>query len=172
MRRPCVEDPETGDCDRTENHITNSKAFMVANVGIGSWSGRMDVVKYEAHDTGLAIEALESGFYIDQMSVACRTGELLKLPEQRADYIQADGFTWYVTSNSIYGVPNSFLVAYAYASFRLGTIPARITSLLTPPSENVDTAVKSTASTTPILLEAVVRMWNQAVIPIRVPLVS
>ena len=57
----------------------------------------MDVVKYEAHDTGLAIEALESGFYIDQMSVACRTGELLKLPAQRADYVKADGFTWYVS---------------------------------------------------------------------------
>jgi hypothetical protein len=56
----------------------------------------MDVVKYEAHDVGLALEALTSGFWIDQMTVACRTSEVLKLPAQRADYVRANGFVWYV----------------------------------------------------------------------------
>lgn len=95
-RDPCEEDVETGECISTENHLTNSKVFLVGNVGVGSWSGKMDVEKYEAHDVGLALEALVSGFWIDQMTVVCRTGELLKLPVQRANEIQGNGFVWYV----------------------------------------------------------------------------
>jgi len=95
-RDPCVDDPETGNCISTQNHITNSKVFLVGNVGIGSWSGKMDVVNYEAHDVGLGLEALVSGFWIDQMTVACRTTELLKLPVQRAYDIRGNGFVWYV----------------------------------------------------------------------------
>mmetsp|Transcript_22804 Transcript_22804/g.36994 ORF Transcript_22804/g.36994 Transcript_22804/m.36994 type:complete len:199 (-) Transcript_22804:1544-2140(-) len=57
----------------------------------------MDVVNYEAHDVGLGLEALVSGFWIDQMTVACRTTELLKLPVQRAYDIRGNGFVWYDT---------------------------------------------------------------------------
>lgn len=55
----------------------------------------MEVVGYECHDIGLALEALESGFWIDHMKVTCRTGEPLKLPIQRAHEIRANGFVWY-----------------------------------------------------------------------------
>lgn len=96
-RYPCIMNPETGDCDDSQNLITNSKVYQVPNVGIGSWSGKMDVVRYECHDIGLALEALESGFWIDQMKVTCRTGEKLKLPIQRAYEVRGNGFVWYDT---------------------------------------------------------------------------
>ena len=96
-RDPCEEDAGSNDCIDAWNRITNSKVFLVANAGLNSWSGRMEVVKYETHDVGLALEALVAGFWIDQMVAVCRTGELLKLPAQRADYLRADGFFWYDT---------------------------------------------------------------------------
>ena len=34
-RAPCIEDPETGNCESTQNVITNSKVYQVGNVGIG-----------------------------------------------------------------------------------------------------------------------------------------
>jgi hypothetical protein len=96
-RNPCIDDEDTAKCEAAWNRITNSKTFLVANVGIGSWSGRMEVIDYECHDVGLALEALVNGFWIDNMLVACRTGEALALPVQRADYISAKGFFWYDT---------------------------------------------------------------------------
>ena len=96
LRDPCVQDAN-GSCENTWNQITNSKVFLVPNVGIGSWSGRMEVKSYECHDIGLALEALAAGFWIDEMMATCRTGEILSLPAQRADYINGDGFFWYDT---------------------------------------------------------------------------
>lgn len=96
-RNPCIEDEDTGDCIPTENRITNTKVFLTPNVGIGSWSGKMEVINYEAHDVGLSLEALQSGFWIDQMTVTCRTTELLKMPVQRARDIRGNAFVWYDT---------------------------------------------------------------------------
>jgi hypothetical protein len=96
-RNPCIVDEDTAKCEAAWNRITNSKIFLVANVGIGSWSGRMEVIDYECHDVGLSLEALEAGFWIANMVVACRTGEVLVLPVQRADLIPGNGFFWYDT---------------------------------------------------------------------------
>jgi hypothetical protein len=96
-RNPCIEDTETGGCNAAWNRITNSKIFLVPSVGIGSWSGRMEVIDYECHDVGLALEALTAGFWIDNMVATCRTGEVLALPVQRADWVRGDGFVWYDT---------------------------------------------------------------------------
>jgi hypothetical protein len=104
----------------TQNLVTNSKVFLTPNVGIGSWSGRMDVVKYEAHDVGLALEALVSGFWIDQMAVSCRTTELLKLPVQRADYVRGNGFVWCVSNT--FSITCSFLRYCCLSSQRIPII--------------------------------------------------
>ena len=95
-KKPCIDD-EDGTCQRTWNRITNTKVFLAANVGIGSWSGGMEVLKYECQDCGLAVEALVDGFWIDNMVAHCRTGEALLMPYQNAEYTRADGFFWYDT---------------------------------------------------------------------------
>ena len=78
--------------------ITNTKAFLNAGVGLGSWSGRLEIIRYEAHDNGLSLEALESGFWIDQMLTTCRTGEPIALPpDAQITRIPGDGFFWYDT---------------------------------------------------------------------------
>lgn len=106
-RSPCNKDwCAAGNCngycqpeDQSWIRITNSKAFLVPSVGLNSWSGRMEVIKYEAHDVGLALEALESGFWIDQMLVVCRTGESWQLPSNSYAYkMKGDGFFWYDTN--------------------------------------------------------------------------
>ena len=105
-RSPCLVDKcETGDCDSwcggTEeawNKITNSKAFLVPSVGLNSWSGRAEIIGFEAHDVGLGLEALASGFWIHNMLVVCRTGEDLVMPTQHANEIKGDGFFWYDTA--------------------------------------------------------------------------
>jgi hypothetical protein len=105
-RSPClVNQCAKGNCDAycAPQHqawvrMTNSKAFLIPSVGTKSWSGRMEVVGYEVHDAGLALEALESGFWIDDMLVVCRTGEILSLPESsRASGIKGSGYFWYDT---------------------------------------------------------------------------
>ena len=60
----------------------------------------MEVVKYEAHDVGLGLEALQSGFYINNMLVVCRTGEKFEMPgvSSRPNTISGNGFKWYDTS--------------------------------------------------------------------------
>ena len=78
--------------------LTNSKAFLTPSVGLGSWSGRMEVLGFECHDCGLSIEALEAGFWIDNLLVTCRTGEPLNLPPNgRANSMGGNGFAWYDT---------------------------------------------------------------------------
>ena len=94
----------TGDCswcpieDQAFFRLTNSKAFLTPGDGLNSWSGRMEVLGFECHDCGLSIEALQSGFWIDNMLVNCRTGEPLNLPPGAdATEMSADGFGWYDT---------------------------------------------------------------------------
>lgn len=78
--------------------MTNSKAFLAANVGFNSWSGRMEVRGYECHDCGLPLEALEAGFWIDDMLANCRSGEPISFPAgASANMMAADGFGWYDT---------------------------------------------------------------------------
>lgn len=61
------------DEERAAIRITNSKAFLVAGVGLNSWTGVMEVVGWESHDTGLAIESLSNGgFWIDRALAVCR----------------------------------------------------------------------------------------------------
>jgi len=105
-RSPCLLDQcAKGNCDAycPRQHqawvrMTNSKAFLIPSGGTNSWSGRMEVVGYEVHDAGLALEALEAGFWIDDMLVVCRTGANFSLPEgSRASGIKGSGFFWYDT---------------------------------------------------------------------------
>jgi hypothetical protein len=78
--------------------FTNNKAFLTPSVGLGSWSGRMEVRGFECHDCALSIEALESGFWIDNMLVTCRTGEPMNLPPGGlANGFGGNGFVWYDT---------------------------------------------------------------------------
>jgi hypothetical protein len=79
--------------------VSNTKAFLVAGVGLGSWSGRMDVVGFECHDCGLSLESLsDGGFWINKMLTVCRTKSPIVLPENaRASFIPANGFRWYDT---------------------------------------------------------------------------
>jgi len=96
-KMPCIND-ENGKCQKAWNRITNTKVFLTARVGIGTWSGRIEVLDYECHDCGLAVEALVAGFWMDNALVNCRTGEALLMPTERADLIRADGFFWYDTT--------------------------------------------------------------------------
>jgi len=95
-KSPCIDD-EDDVCRRAWNRITNTKVFLTAEVGIGSWSGGMEVLGYECHDCGLAVEALVDGFWINDMIANCRTGEALILPSQRAHWVRANAFFWYDT---------------------------------------------------------------------------
>jgi len=58
----------------------------------------MEVVGFEVHDISLALEALESGFWISDILVVCRTGEIWAMPSNaRATSIPGNGFVWYDT---------------------------------------------------------------------------
>lgn len=80
VRRPCKVNPcELGECDngcpvdqRTFVRMSNSKAFQVAGVGFNSWSGPMEILGWETHDTGLSIESRSESFWIDNMLAVCR----------------------------------------------------------------------------------------------------
>ena len=90
-----------GWCDPKDQlwvRVTNSKAFLSAGVGLNSWSGRMEIVGFESHDNGLSIQALESGFWIDNMLAVCRSGEEIALPAAaEVNQVKGDGFVWYDT---------------------------------------------------------------------------
>lgn len=58
--------------DEAYLRITNNKAFLTAGVGLNSWTGTMEIVGWESHDTGLAIESLASSFWIDKALAVCR----------------------------------------------------------------------------------------------------
>ena len=52
-RRSCAEDQTwCSQQNKLWNRITNSKSYLTAGVGHGSWSGRMEVLGYESHDAG------------------------------------------------------------------------------------------------------------------------
>jgi hypothetical protein len=104
-RRPCgfSFDPPAlvGFCHARDHRwikIKNSKAYLVPGVAFSSWNGRMEVLGLETHDTGRALNALESGFWIDGVLAVCRTGEPIALPP-KADVtlIKGDGLVWYDT---------------------------------------------------------------------------
>ena len=81
-RSPCNVDPcniPNWNCgrgcpqgDEAFLHITNSKTFLAAGVGLNSWTGTMEIVGWESHDTGLALESLAKSFWIDKALVVCR----------------------------------------------------------------------------------------------------
>jgi hypothetical protein len=78
--------------------ITNTKTYLTAGIGLNSWSGRMEIIGFESHDNGLAVAALESGFWIDQMLAVCRTGTAVALPANaRITEIRGTGFVRYDT---------------------------------------------------------------------------
>jgi G8 domain len=79
--------------------VNNTKSFLVAGIGLGSWSGRVDVYGYECHDCGLAMKAQSSdGFSARHVLAVCRTyTPLLLPPSAKANELQADGFHWYDT---------------------------------------------------------------------------
>jgi hypothetical protein len=56
----------------------------------------LEVIGYEAHDNGLAIEALSEGFWLDNVLVVCRTGESLGF--RKANELSGNGFVWYDTN--------------------------------------------------------------------------
>ena len=102
-RWPClVNQCEVSSCDdwcREEawawNRITNSKIWAVRGSGLNSWSGRLEVLSMETHDVGLSLEALVSGFWVDNLFASCRTGEDLALPVAgTARWIGGSGFNW------------------------------------------------------------------------------
>jgi len=65
------------------------------------WSGRIEVIGYESYDSRLAIEALSSGFWLDNMYAGCRTGVPLGLPAPAsATRLEGSGFYWYDTGQS------------------------------------------------------------------------
>jgi len=89
-------DDYCGDGERAWYEISNSKVFMVASPGLNSWSGRMEITNFEAHDVELGMEALESGFGIDNLLVECRSGESWAMPGT-PNQVNANGFFWYDT---------------------------------------------------------------------------
>ena len=105
-RSPCLVDKcaENNNCDaycyegeRAWYKLTNNKVFMTASPSLNSWSGRMEVNRFEAHDVALGMEALQDGFGIDQLLVECRSGEKWVMPGNRPDYVSGNGFFWYDT---------------------------------------------------------------------------
>ena len=59
----------------------------------------MEVKSYEAHDTGLAIESLSPGFWLDDMHAECRTGEKWSHPSTvKMNRVSGNGFFWYDTN--------------------------------------------------------------------------
>eukprot|EP00591_Stephanopyxis_turris_P000730 CAMPEP_0195512014 /NCGR_PEP_ID=MMETSP0794_2-20130614/4132_1 /TAXON_ID=515487 /ORGANISM="Stephanopyxis turris, Strain CCMP 815" /LENGTH=1294 /DNA_ID=CAMNT_0040639729 /DNA_START=53 /DNA_END=3934 /DNA_ORIENTATION=+ len=126
-RQPCLKDMcATGNCngycqpqDRAWIRMTNTKAFLSPSVGLNSWSGRMELLGYEAHDVGLSVESLESGFWIDDMLVVCRTGADWAMPPgSSATLAKGDGFFWYDT-NQEHIITNSTFrnCGYRYSAF-------------------------------------------------------
>jgi hypothetical protein len=106
-RDPCAVDPcgePSYTCDYCPEtgwrwfRLTNTKTFLTAGVGLNSWTGRLEIIKYESHDSRLSLEAISDGFWMDNALVVCRTGEALSMPSNNAYNLEATGFVWYDTS--------------------------------------------------------------------------
>ena len=100
-RDTCRTTPEEGGCPPADHRwirITNTKVYLTASPGFNSWNGRLELIGFEAHDVGLSLNVLESGFWVDNMLVVCRTGNRMDLPERsKAKKLSGNGFTWYDT---------------------------------------------------------------------------
>ena len=79
--------------------VSNTKAFLTAGIGLGSWFARLDVVGFECHDCGLSMQAQATeGFSAHDVLVNCRSQTPIVLPSAAsANKIRADGFMWYDT---------------------------------------------------------------------------
>ena len=53
----------------------------------------MEIVHFEAHDVDLGLEALETGFAIDDLLVNCRSGKEWVMPGNPSG-TSANGFFW------------------------------------------------------------------------------
>jgi hypothetical protein len=87
----------TGWCQQADQlflRMTNTKVFLTPAIGISAWSGRTEVLGYEAHDTGLSASIQESGVWYDKVLVVCRTGEPLVMPSSPSS-VTANGLLWY-----------------------------------------------------------------------------
>ena len=86
--------------DQAWAKVTNSKSFLVAGIGLGSWGGRVDVVGFECHDCGLSIMGQTTdGFSVRNLLGVCRTRTPIVMPSTtRAYRMRADGFRWYDTN--------------------------------------------------------------------------
>jgi len=95
----------TGNCfgwceegDRLWVKVTNTKTYLAAGAGLNSWSGRMEIIGYESHDTGMALQALEAGFWIDNLLAVCRSGDPVSMSSwSDVSYMEGTGFQWYDT---------------------------------------------------------------------------
>jgi hypothetical protein len=86
--------------DRAWIQLNNTKVFLIPGSGLNSWSGRMEILGYEAHDVGLSLESLEAGFWIDRMLAQCRTSESLAVPPGvKVSQMSGNGFIWYGRSH-------------------------------------------------------------------------
>jgi hypothetical protein len=105
IRSPCKIDycSTLGNCnsqcylkDRAWIQLNNTKVFLTPGSGLNSWSGRMEILGYEAHDVGLSLESLEAGFWIDRMLAQCRTsGSFTVPPGVQVSQMNGNGFIWY-----------------------------------------------------------------------------
>ena len=123
-RSPCLVDKcvENNNCgsycyegERAWYKLTNNKVFMTASPSLNSWSGRMEVIRFEAHDVALGMEALQDGFGIDQLLVECRSGEEWVIPGNRPDYVSVS--RCFAQQLAADGDPYSFVYAISPLSF-------------------------------------------------------
>jgi G8 domain len=79
--------------------MSNSKAYLVANIGLSSWGGRLELHGFECHDCGMAMAALASdGFFAKSVLAECRSQVPIVMPNTvRANKLRGDGFRWYDT---------------------------------------------------------------------------
>ena len=75
----------------------------------------MEVIRFEAHDVALGMEALQDGFGIDQLLVECRSGEEWVIPGNRPDYVSVS--RCFAQQLAADGDPYSFVYAISPLSF-------------------------------------------------------
>jgi hypothetical protein len=79
--------------------MSNSKVYLSANIGLGSWDGRLELHGFECHDCGMAMAAIASeGFFAKNVLVECRTQVPIVMPKTvRVNSLRGNGFRWYDT---------------------------------------------------------------------------
>ena len=78
--------------------VTNTKVFLTPGAGLQSWSGRLQVTHFEAHDMGLSLEAFQDGIWIDDMLAVCRSGREIAMPTRASlGEVRGYGLYWYGT---------------------------------------------------------------------------